>query len=197
MSARIVLASSSQIRRSVLAGAGIDAQTESPGVDEDAIKRTMADAPAEDVARALAEAKARAVSLDQPESWVIGADQVLRLEGKLYDKVDTMEAARKRLLNLRGMPHELVAGIALAHGGEIRRAQVSVTRMQVREFSKTWLDGYLEHAGEAILSSVGCYHYEGLGVQLFDRVDGDYYSILGLPLLPLLAMLREEGVIET
>jgi septum formation protein len=192
-----VLASSSQIRRSVLAGAGIDAQTESPGVDEDAIKRTMADAPAEDVARALAEAKARAVSLDQPESWVIGADQVLRLEGKLYDKVDTMEAARKRLLNLRGMPHELVAGIALAHGGEIRRAQVSVTRMQVREFSKTWLDGYLEHAGEAILSSVGCYHYEGLGVQLFDRVDGDYYSILGLPLLPLLAMLREEGVIET
>ena len=192
---RIVLASKSEIRRSILESAGIDAEVAPSGVDEEAIKRELAAESAEITAQALAEAKARAVSRARPEAWVVGADQILRLDGRLYDKVTNMDAARTRLLSLRGVAHELVCGLALARDGEVRRTQVSIVRMQMRDFSETWLDDHLERAGEGILSSVGCYHYEGLGAQLFERVDGDYFSVLGLPLLPLLAMLREEGAL--
>jgi septum formation protein len=197
MSVRIVLASKSAVRRSILINAGLDVDVVSPGVDEDAIKAKMAGESAEAIAQALAEAKARMVSLQRLDDWIIGADQVLRLEGKLYDKAVSLDAAKERLDRLRGRAHELVCAVALARAGEIRRAHVAVSRLEMRAFSDAFFESYLEHAGEGILASVGCYAYEGLGAQLFDRVDGDYFAILGLPLLPVLAMLRAEGALPS
>ena len=197
MSVRIVLASKSAVRRSILINAGLDVDVVSPGVDEDAIKTKMTGQGAEAIAQALAEAKARAVSLQRLDDWVIGADQILRLEGRLYDKAASLDAAKERLDHLRGRAHELVCAVALARAGEIRRTHVAVSRLEMRSFSDAFLDNYLERAGEGILASVGCYAYESLGAQLFDRVDGDFYAILGLPLLPLLAMLRGEGALPS
>ncbi len=197
MSAPIVLASKSVIRRRILIDAGLDIDVVAPGMDEEAIKTKLAGQGAEVVTRALAEAKARAVSLRRAAGWVVGADLMLRMEGKLYDKVSSMDAAARRLELLRGRSHELVGAVALAHAGEIRRAHVDVARLEMREFSDDFLRSYLERAGEGILASVGCYEYETIGAQLFERVDGDFFTILGLPLLPLLAMLRAEGVLQT
>jgi septum formation protein len=197
MSAILVLASKSVVRRRILIDAGLDVDVVTPGVNEDAIKTKLAGQSAEAIARGLAEAKARAISLRRVNDWVIGADQMLRMEGKLYDKVSSMDAAQKRLEMLRGRAHELVGAVALAHAGEIRRAHVDVARLEMRDFSDAFLRSYLEHAGEGILASVGCYEYETLGAQLFERVDGDFFTILGLPLLPLLAMLRAEGVLPS
>ena len=193
MSARIVLASKSAIRRRILIDAGLDIDVVSPGVDEDAVKTRLAGQGAEAIAQTLAEAKARAVSLQRLEDWVIGADQILRFNDRLYDKVASMDAAKTRLQTLRGQAHDLVGAVALAHAGEIRRVHVSAARLEMRMFSDAFLDSYLERAGEGILASVGCYAYEGLGAQLFSRVDGDYFAVLGLPLLPVLSMLRDEG----
>jgi len=195
MSGRIVLASTSAIRRRILTDAGVDFDAESPGVDEDAIKDAMADATAEEVARALASAKAQAISKRRPDDWVLGGDQVLRFDGKLYDKVGTMAQARNRLENMRGQPHELVGAIALARDGAVLACHTEVSRMEMRDFSDAFLDAYLERAGEGILGSVGCYQYENLGAQLFERVDGDFFAILGLPLLPVLGLLRLHGAL--
>jgi septum formation protein len=195
MSAAVVLASKSVIRRRILIDAGLDVDVVFPGVSENAIKAKFAGQSAEVITQALAEAKARAVSLRRLEDWVIGADLMLRMEGKSYDKVSSMDAAEKRLKLLRGRPHELIGAVAVAHAGEIRGARVDVARLHMREFSDMFLRSYLDRAGEGILASVGCYEYETIGAQLFERVDGDFFTILGLPLLPLLAMLRAEGVL--
>jgi septum formation protein len=195
MSATVVLASKSFVRRRMLIDAGLDVDVVSPGVDEERIKTRMSGESAEAVTRALAEAKARAVSLRRVNDWVIGADQVLRFEGRLHDKAVSIDAAETRLKELRGREHELVASVSLARAGEIRRTETDVAKLAMRAFSDDFLTGYLERAGEGILASVGCYEYETFGVQLFERVEGDFYTILGLPLLPLLAMLRGEGVL--
>jgi septum formation protein len=195
MSATVVLASKSFVRRRILIDAGLDVDVVSPGVDEDQIKARMTGESAEAVTRALAEAKARAVSLRRLSDWVIGADQVLRFDDKLHDKVSSIDAASTRFKELRGREHELVASVSLARAGEIRRTETDTARLTMRRFSDDFLTGYLERAGEGILASVGCYEYETVGAQLFERVEGDYFTILGLPLLPLLAMLREEGVL--
>jgi septum formation protein len=197
MSVTVVLASKSVIRRRILIDAGLDVDVVSPGVNEDAIKAKLAGQSAEVISQALAEAKARAVSLRRVKDWVIGADLMLRMEGKLYDKVSSIDAAEKRLQLMRGRPHELIGAVALAHAGEIRGAHVDVARLEMREFSDAFLRSYLDRAraGEGILASVGCYEYETIGAQLFERVDGDFFTILGLPLLPLLSMLRAEAVL--
>jgi septum formation protein len=197
MSATVVLASKSVIRRRILIDAGLDIDVVSPGVSEEPIKKKLAGQSAEVIARSLAEAKARAVSLRRLGDWVIGADQMLRMDGALYDKVSSIDAAAERLQLLRGHAHELVTGIAVARAGEIRRAHVDIARLHMRQFSDGFLRSYLERAGEGILASVGCYEYESLGAQLFEHVEGDCFTILGLPLLPLLAMLRVEGVLPT
>lgn len=198
MSVPIVLASASAVRRRILADAGVAFEAVSPDVDEAAIKNAMLQqgAAVEAVARKLAEEKALAVSRLRPEAVVIGSDQILSLDGDVHDKARTMEEARARLLLLRGRDHLLVGGTALARDGALRTVHVETSRLKVRAFSDAFLDGYLAQAGEAILASVGCYQFEGLGAQLFEKVEGDYYAVLGLPLVATLSMLRAEGALS-
>ena len=190
----VVLASTSAIRRAVLSGAGVSFEVVSPGVDETAIKDSlMAEGVSpRDIADALAEAKALKVSLKRP-GLVIGADQTLDFEGRLFDKAESVEEARARLTALRGKTHKLHCGMVVARDGRpIWRAVVTST-LRMRPFSDAYLDAYLERNAPGVLSSVGCYQLEGEGVQLFDRIEGDYFAILGLSLVPLLDLLRRHG----
>jgi septum formation protein len=168
----------------------------SSGVDETSIKNQMLAEGATplQIAAALGEAKALAVSAHTP-GLVIGADQTLELDEKLYDKADTLEGARERLWAFRGRTHQLHGGLTLAENGAVVWRYTESSSLTVRDFSDAFLDDYLERHGQAVLSSVGCYHLEGAGAQLFERIEGDYFAILGLPLLPLLAVLRERGAI--
>ncbi len=192
----LTLASGSAIRLRILTSAGVAVTVEKPSVDEAALKADMSGrgASGEDIAQALADAKAVAVSRRRP-GLVIGGDQVLRFNGVLHDKAENLTEARARLAELAGETHELVGGVALARDGVVVRRHLEVSRLRMRALSDAALDRYMAAAGDAILASVGCYQFEGLGAQLFDRVDGDYFAILGLPLLPLLAMLRAEGAL--
>jgi septum formation protein len=192
----VILASKSVARRAVLAGAGVPFEMASAGVDETATKvRLQANgAGPKAIAEALAEEKAVAVSV-QRSGLVIGADQTLELEGELYDKVDTIAAARERLHLLRGKPHQLHSAVVVAmDGAPIWRDTVSAT-LTMREFSDAFIESYLAAEGEAALGSVGCYRLEGMGAQLFCGIEGDYFTILGLPLLGLLGLLREHRVL--
>jgi septum formation protein len=186
---KLTLASKSQIRAQVLAGAGIAFDVAPSGVDEDALK-AIHSGDAAGLAVGLAEAKAKAVSA---EGLIIGADQVLQCEGVLYDKPRDMAEARANLKKFRGRTHYLIGGVVLVEGGETVWAHHQKVSLAVRDFSDAFLDAYLEQAGESILASVGCYQLEGLGSHLFDSLDGDYFSTLGLPLLPLLQALRDHG----
>ncbi len=196
----VVLASGSAIRARILTDAGVSFRIVRPGVDEAAVKAAMADAAGEDVALALAEAKARAVMASGATAGaevVVAADQILRFGGALFDKVDTMAAARARLAALSGNTHELVNGMVVARDGALIDRHLQISRLTMRPLSPAFLDSYLARAGEAILSSVGCYQFEGLGAQLFERVEGDFFAVLGLPLLPLLALLRVHGALDS
>jgi septum formation protein len=195
----IVLASKSRSRAAVLAGAGVAFAAEDSRVDEDELKGQLAakGATPRDVAERLAEAKALAVSARRPDDLVIGADQTLDLGGELFDKAADLAEARARLTTMRGRGHALHGGIVAAERGEIVWRTTETSRLWMRDFSDAFLDGYLERGGEALLGSVGCYLLEGEGAQLFERIEGDYFAILGLPLLPLLGFLRERGAIPT
>lgn len=197
MSAPIILASKSAARTAVLKGAGVPFETAVSGVDEDAVKTALlgqGGTPRE-VADALAEPKALKISRSRP-GFVIGADQTLEFEGGLYDKAETVEDARARLKLLRGKPHQLHSAVVVARdGAPIWRETVSA-RLVMRDFSDAFLEAYLADEGEAALGSVGCYRLEGLGAQLFARIEGDYFTILGLPLLGLLDLLREHEVLS-
>ena len=193
----LILASTSSARRAVLEGAGVPFEAARSGVDEDAAKAALLakGAGPKAVAQALAAEKAAAVSKDRP-GLVIGADQTLDLEGRLVDKVGDLAAARARLVELRGRTHQLHSAVSVAeHGRAIWAETVSAT-LAMREFSDAFLDDYLAAEGPAALGSVGCYRLEGMGVQLFERIDGDYFTILGLPLMGLLELLRARGVIR-
>lgn len=197
MSGPIILASKSAARRAVLQGAGVPFEIAVAGVDEDAAKTEMLarGASPRDVAEALAEQKAVRISGARP-GLVVGADQTLEFEGGLYDKVDTVDAARARLKLLRGKPHQLHSAVVVARdGAPIWRETVSAT-LAMRDFSDAFLEAYLAEEGEAALGSVGCYRLEGLGAQLFARIEGDYFTILGLPLLGLLDLLRQHEVLS-
>ena len=186
---KLTLASQSKIRAAVLTGAGLDFSVEVSGVDEDALKQTHKGA-AENLATALAEAKAQAVTQD---GLIIGADQILQCDGTLYDKPRNMAEARENLKIFRGKTHYLVGAVVLVENGQTVWAHCGRVALTMRDFSDGFLDAYLAAAGEAVLSSVGCYQLEGLGAHLFAAIDGDYFSILGLPLLPLLEGLRAHG----
>jgi septum formation protein len=193
----VILASTSSARRSLLAAAGLSHTALSPGVDETAAKiALLADgaSPAQ-VAEALARQKAIAISRLHPEALVIGADQTLDLEGQLFDKVDTLEAARARLRLLRGRTHLLHSAVAVAMGGLPVWGQLPSARLTMRDFSDSFLDEWLSRQGDSVLGSVGCYRLEDEGIQLFSAVEGDYFTILGLPLVGLLAFFREQGVL--
>ena len=196
MSLPVILASKSAARRAVLDGAGVPFEAAVSGVDEEALKTAMLakGAGPREIAEALAQEKALAISLARP-GVVVGADQTLELEGRLYDKVDTLEAARERLKLLRGKPHQLHSAVAAAMDGVVIWRQTVSAELTMRDFSDAFLEAYLAAEGEAALGSVGCYRLEGQGAQLFSRIEGDYFAILGLPLLGLLELLRAHQVL--
>lgn len=192
----VILASGSAIRAQVLAAAGVRFTVVRPPLDEDAVKlalRAEGLAP-RDQADALAEAKALSVSRQRP-GLVIGADQMLALGAEVFDKPPDRAAARASLARLRGQTHHLICAAVVAHEGAVIWRHIETPRLTMRAFSDAFLDSYLEAAGDAALASVGAYQLEGLGVQLFSRIEGDYFSILGLPLVQLLAFLREHEVV--
>ena len=196
MSTQIILASKSAARRAVLTGAGVPFEVSVAGVDEDAVKNAMLaeGASPRDVADALAELKAIKVSRSKP-GFVIGSDQTLEFEGKLYDKAETVDGAAERLRTMRGKPHKLHSAVVVAKdGAPIWREMVSAT-LTMRDFSDAFLASYLELEGEEALGSVGCYRLEGPGAQLFSKIEGDYFAILGLPLMGLLDLFRRHGVL--
>jgi septum formation protein len=197
----LVLASTSPFRRRMLQAAGLSFSAVAPEVDESILKRELASkqppAGASDVAAALARAKAQAVSARMPAALVIGADQVLALGDELFDKPGDLARARTQLQRLRGRPHQLHTAAALAEGGEIVWRRTEIATLHMRPFSDAFLDAYLAEAGPGIFATIGGYEVEGRGIQLFERIDGDHFTIIGLPLLPLLAELRDRGVIAT
>ena len=196
MSERVILASKSSARRAVLTGAGVAFEVIVAGVDEDTVKTAILaeGASARDVADALAELKAVRVSRGHA-GLVIGSDQTLEFEGKLYDKAETTAEAEARLKLMRGKPHKLHSAVVVAKDGTpIWREIVSAT-LTMRDFSDDFLDAYLALEGEEMLGSVGCYRLEGPGAQLFSKIEGDYFAILGLPLMGLLDLFRRHGVL--
>lgn len=196
---QLVLASTSPFRRRMLEAAGLRFAALSPGVDESILKRELAcrrpRPDASEVALVLARAKAEAVSREMPEALVIGADQVLGFCDEQLDKPEDLAAARLQLQKLRGREHHLHTAAVLAHRGDIVWSRVEVPALFMRDFSDEFLDRYLAEAGEKICSTVGGYEIEGLGIQLFERVEGSQFTIVGLPLLALLAELRQRGII--
>ena len=195
-SEHLTLASKSAARTAVLRGAGLTFDTRDSQVNEDVTKAALLAKGASPrvIALALAEEKALAVSNIQ-SGLVIGADQTLEFEGQLYDKVSNLEAARARLKQLRGHPHHLHSAVVLAREGQVVWRDTVTATLTMRDFSDRFLDTYLDAEGTAALGSVGCYRMESLGVQLFSAIDGDYFTILGLPLMGLLERLRAHAVL--
>ena len=192
----LTLASGSSIRRAILEGAGLEFAVVRPTTDEAAIKAALlADyVSPRNIADALAEAKAVGVS-QTVDGLVIGADQVLEVDGRLFDKPRDLREARERLEYLRGRDHRLLGAVVVAEAGRATWRHVAETRLSMRAFSDAFLDAYIEAEGEALLASVGAYRFEGPGAQLFSRVEGDFFAVLGLDLLPLLDYLRLRGAI--
>ncbi|GAA0784798.1 Maf family protein [Roseibium denhamense] len=194
----LVLASGSRIRAELMKNAGLQFDVDPASVDERSVEEPLLKAgfPPEDLASVLAEAKANDVSARRPNDLVVGADQILAFEGERRTKPEDMEAARRQLLEFSGKSHDLLSAVVISKGGEAIWRQVSVARLTMRTLSPAFVGHYLAEAGDSVLSSVGAYQLEGLGLQLFEKINGDYFTILGLPMLPLLAQLRELGVIE-
>jgi septum formation protein len=197
--ARIVLASASRARARLLEAAGVAVLAVPAGVDEAEVKLSLhaAGAGPGEVAETLAEMKALRAARRHPGALVVGADQVLACDGVLFDKPADLAAAANQLRSLRGRRHELVSSAVAVRDGQRLWHHTDRARLTMRAFSEAFVARYLEACGETALESVGAYQLEGLGAQLFARVDGDYFTILGLPLLPLLDFLRGQGVLET
>jgi len=198
MAARLILASNSASRKALMSGAKLDFTCEAADIDERQIEAelTAINATPPEIAVALARAKALEVSRRLPDAHVIGSDQVLSLEGRLLHKPADMTEAAHHIRAMSGTTHHLNCGVAIAHRGETVWSDVSIARMTMRPISEAFLQKYLSMAGDGILGSVGAYHFEGPGIQLFKRIDGDYFTILGLPMLTLLAGLRELDLID-
>ena len=195
----LVLASASPVRALALRNAGLVFEVDPSDVDESFIKNELnaKRASHKDVASKLAERKALAVSQRRPTAWVIGADQVLVFDDTIFDKPANLQEAASHLRQFRGHSHDLISAVCVARGNQPEWTYSEAVRLHVREFSDGFLDSYLSEAGESVVTSVGAYRLEGLGAQLFSRIDGDYFAVLGLPLLPLLKFLRSQGVIPT
>jgi septum formation protein len=193
----LVLASGSASRKMLLTAAGVSFIADPADLDEAALMRSLSRAGAEVMARSLAEQKALIVSRRHPGKTVLGGDSVIAFGGEYLSKCASLDEARALLTRLSGHTHLLVSAAALARDGALLWAHASPCRMTMRVLSPGFLEDYLAREGEGILSSVGCYHFEGRGAQLFDTVEGDYFSVLGLPLLPVLACLRKEGLLAS
>jgi septum formation protein len=192
----LVLASASRVRAALLRQAGLAFDIVPADVDESVTKREMAGADPMAIAEALAVLKARAVSPSRPGALVIGADQMLVCEGALYDKPTDRDEARGHLRRLRGRTHHLCTAAVVMQDGAVLWQKTERPELVMRPFSDGFIENYLDQIGGDALLSVGAYQLEGRGAQLFERVSGDFFSILGLPLLPLLAFLRHRNLIE-
>jgi septum formation protein len=194
----IILASGSASRRALLAGAGVAAQSIKPNVDEDTAKIAMRGdgMSVRDQAMQLAEMKAVKVSRSEP-GFVIGGDQMLNLEGEAFDKPADLEAAADHLRKLSGKSHTLETAIVIAENGEPVWRHLARPKLTVRTLSEGFIETYIETCGPALLSTVGAYQLEGMGAQIFSKIEGDYFSILGLPLLPLLDYFRVRGLLTS
>ena len=192
----LVLASRSDIRGKILAAAGLRFEIRPSQVDERAVEAKSGVSDAAAVARHLARAKADAVAALLPGRIVLGADQTLARGAIRFGKPATRADAAEQLRTLRGSTHELHSALALVRDGTVLFACVDTARLTMRNFSDRFLNDYLDMAGDAAMNSVGGYQLEGIGIHLFERVEGDYFTVLGLPLLPLLAFLRENGFVD-
>lgn len=192
---RLVLASTSPTRRRVLEQAGIAFESVSPNVDEDAAKAAFRHEglSPRDLADALAELKAHA-GWARTHAPTLGCDQTLEFEGDVFDKPTDVDDLRRQMIRLRGQTHKLHAALVLVENGSATWREVVTVRLTMRDFSNAFLDDYLAVEGPAVLGSVGGYRIEGMGIQLFDRIEGDHFAILGLPLVGLLHALHQRGL---
>jgi len=199
MKKRIVLASESKTRQSILRQAGVEFDVKPARIDEEAIiKSLLTDgATTNDIVDALAEYKALRVAGSNPDGLIIGSDQILVCEKKIYSKAQDMEQAKTTLKELRGKSHQLLSAAVIFEDGKPVWRTVSRAQLFMRNYSDEYLDDYLEYCGSDILSSVGCYFLEDKGVNLFSRIQGDYFTVLGFPLLDVLEFLRNRGVIPS
>ena len=191
----LILASQSRARQTLLANAGIDFEAIPADIDERAVQQGSGLSAPGDIAALLAREKALAVSARLPGRFVVGADQTLALGEQLFSKPAGRAQAAEQLRALAGRSHDLHSAVAVARNGKILFSDVSAAQMTMRQLTGADIRVYLDHAGEAVTSSVGAYQLEGLGVHLFERIEGDHFTILGLPLLPLLAFLRSERLL--
>jgi len=195
---QLVLASGSSIRAQLLRSANVDFDVQVPRVDEDALKQTMIarQAKPRDIADALAEMKARKISVEIPDAWVIGCDQVLDFKGQLISKPESPEQARDQLRKMRGQTHNLFSAAVIYQNGHPIWRHVGQVRLHMRDVSDRYLDGYVSRNWEGIRYAAGAYMLESEGVRLFERIDGDYFNVLGMPLLEMLNFLALRGAIE-
>jgi septum formation protein len=193
--APLILASQSQARKMLLANVGLDFEAIPADIDERGIEEASRLASPREIALLLAREKAKAVSALHAGRYVVGADQTLALGARLFTKPSGRAQAAAQLRDLAGQSHELCSAVAVVRDGEVLFGDVSVARMTMRPLSEAEISTYLDEAGDAVTSSVGAYQLEGLGVHLFERIEGDHFTILGLPLLPLLAFLRRERLV--
>jgi septum formation protein len=191
----LMLASKSAVRRLVLESAGIPIEVQPAEIDERAVEGKAGTSDPGAVAVVLAREKALAIAAKRPGRVVLGADQTLALGTRRFDKPGDQAAARAQLKSLRGQTHELHAAVALVSDGRVVFEHRDAARLTMRAFSDAFLEAYLDAAGDAVTASVGAYQMEKIGIQLFDRIDGDHFTILGLPLLPLLDFLRRQGLL--
>ncbi|WP_165217201.1 Maf-like protein [Affinirhizobium pseudoryzae] len=198
MTQPLVLASSSPFRRLLMQNAGLDFVAQAASIDERAIEAKLAaqNATPETVALELARAKALDVSTRFPDAFVIGSDQTMSLSHRVYHKPASLQEARENLLSLSGQTHHLNSGVAIVRNGAVVWQIVARAAMTVRVLSPDFVDRYLASVGDAVMTSVGAYQLEGEGIRLFESIGGDYFTILGLPMLPLLKALRELGAVN-
>ena len=194
----LVLASASTIRREMLERAGLRVECRPARIDESSIRDSLVaeGASVRDIADALAEQKARRISARDPGAVVLGADQVLVLDGEILSKPGTPERAREQLRRLRGRTHHLLSAAVICREGRPEWRHVGRATLTMRRFSDAFLESYLQEAGEAILHCVGCYQLEAAGIRLFSRVEGDYFTILGLPMIELTNHLYQSGFLQ-
>ena len=192
----LILASQSRARQMLLANAGISFEAVPADIDERSVQKNSGLSAPGEIAGLLAREKACFVSLKNPGCYVVGADQTLALGSRLFSKPAGRAQAADQLRLLAGGTHELHSAVAVARDGKIVFSDVSVARMTMRRLDESAIEAYLDQAGQAVTTSVGAYQLEGLGVHLFERIEGDHFTILGLPLLPLLAFMRGEGLLN-